>query len=105
MSTVLLAGGATGASTDLGTITGWRFDSQAWLGIKGAPADTGAIARTGDVIKTRCEWKNTTGANVKFGEKTADEMCYSFTIYYPKVKAPAGLWSWALPAATSQCQP
>ncbi len=39
---------------------------------------------------------------VKFGETTVEEMCYSFTMYYPKVQQ--ALWSWALPAVTSTCQ-
>jgi hypothetical protein len=102
MATQLLAGGAGGAASDLGTVTGWSFNSQAWIGIKGAPGETGAITKTNDVIKTRCAWKNTTGAQVKFGEKTSDEMCYSFTVYYPKVQS--AIWSWASPSITSQCQ-
>ena len=61
-----------------------------------------AATKEGDVITTRCAWKNTTGADVKYGEKTADEMCYSFTTYYPRVDS--SLWSWALPAASSTCK-
>jgi hypothetical protein len=38
---------------------------------------------------------------VSFGQDTEDEMCYSFTAYYPKITS-AG-WSWALPAAGSAC--
>jgi hypothetical protein len=102
MKTELLAGGPTGASSDLGTINGWSFDTQAWLPIKGKPGETGVITKANDVIKTRCAWKNPTGADVKFGENTADEMCYSFTVYYPKVQSP--VFSWASPAITSQCQ-
>lgn len=98
MSTELLAGGPSGAATDLGTIKSWDFNTQAWLPI-GGPA--GAVTKTGDVIRTRCMWSNTTGGPVKFGEKTADEMCYSFTAYYPKIASP--VWSWALPSVTSQC--
>jgi Copper type II ascorbate-dependent monooxygenase, N-terminal domain/Copper type II ascorbate-dependent monooxygenase, C-terminal domain len=102
MKTELLAGGPSGASSDLGTMATFSFDTQAWLGIKGAPGETGVITKVNDVIKTRCAWKNTTGQPVKFGENTANEMCYSFTIYYPKVAAP--VWSWATPSVTSQCQ-
>jgi hypothetical protein len=29
-------------------------------------------------------------------------MCYSFTMYYPKITDPR--WNWALPAIYSQCQ-
>ncbi len=87
------AGG--GAEVDLGSSPAFSFDSQAWL-----PID--AVTATNDVIRTTCTWKNTTGAVVKYGEKTEEEMCYSFTVYWPKVKSP--LWSWATPAYTSSCE-
>jgi len=102
MSTQLFAGGASGAATDLGTINGWDFNTQAWLDIKGAGTGGGAVTKAGDVITTRCAWKNTTGGEVKFGEKTADEMCYSFTTYYPRIAS--AIWSWAAPALTSTCK-
>lgn len=101
MSTQLLAGGPTGAATDLGTINAYSFNTQPWLTI-GASGSGGAVINTNDVIKTRCQWKNTTGEPVSFGQNTADEMCYSFTTYYPRIEAP--VWSWALPANVSQCQ-
>ena len=101
MTTQLLTGGA-GAPTDMGTVTGWNFNTQAWLPILGDGTGGGAVTKKGDVIRTSCTWKNTTGAAVSFGEKTADEMCYSFTTYYPRIVAP--YWSWALPAVASQCK-
>lgn len=103
MSTELLAGGPSGPATDLGTIKGWSFNTQAWLPIAGDGSGGGALVKAGDVIRTRCVWNNTTGAEVKFGENTADEMCYSFTAYYPRIDSP--IWSWAAPAITSQCTP
>jgi cytochrome c551/c552 len=99
MSTELLAGGPAGASTDLGTVKSWDFNTQAWLEIKGVG---GAVTKANDVIRTRCAWMNSTGAEVSFGEKTADEMCYSFTAYYPRITST--IWSWAAPALTSTCQ-
>jgi hypothetical protein len=102
MSTQLFAGGAGGAASDLGTIASWSFNTQAWLPIPSPPGQTGIITKTNDVITTRCAWSNSTGVDVPFGEKTSQEMCYSFTVYYPRVAAP--VWSWAIPAATSQCQ-
>lgn len=78
-----------GASTDLGTMLDYDFNAQAWL-----PID--ATTASGDVITTTCGWKNPTGREVKFGESSDEEMCYSFTMYYPRIKSPA--WSWALPA-------
>jgi hypothetical protein len=85
---------------DLGTVDNWSFDTQAWL-----PVDT--TVQTNDVITTTCTWRNGTGASVKFGEKTTEEMCYSFTMYYPKIDAlPGGIpgWSWAFPAIASRCK-
>lgn len=80
---------------DLGTVNAWSFDNQAWLAIDGE-------TKSGDVIRTKCTWTNDTGAPVGFGEKTAEEMCYSFTLYYPKVAS--GVWSWAAPAYASSCK-
>ncbi|MBX3228156.1 MAG: peptidylglycine alpha-amidating monooxygenase [Labilithrix sp.] len=92
MTTTLTRQG--GAPIDLGTMTSYDFNAQRWL-----PID--AVTQSGDVIRTDCSWKNTTGAPVKFGEKTADEMCYSFTMYYPRIAST--LWSWGLPAQTASC--
>ena len=58
--------------------------------------------RAGDTIRTRCVWKNPTDAPISFGQETSDEMCYSFTVYYPRITVP--VWSWAVPAALSSCQ-
>ncbi len=79
-----------GPEVDLGTMPTFSFDSQAWL-----PID--ATTKSGDTIRTKCSWVNGTGEPVGFGEKTADEMCYSFTMYYPRIKA--SVWSWAAPAS------
>jgi hypothetical protein len=85
---------AGGSKVDLGTMETFSFESQAWLPIN-------AVSAAGDVVTTTCSWKNNTGAEVRFGENTADEMCYSFTLYYPRIQLP--LWSWAAPAAISSC--
>jgi hypothetical protein len=98
MSTVLQPGGPSGTApaVDLGTVPNFTFETQAWLPLK-------ATAASGDVITTTCGWTNTTGVEVDFGEKTTDEMCYSFTMYYPRVQASP--WSWAIPALGSTCSP
>lgn len=83
-----------GPNVDLGTIKNFDFNTQAWL-----PID--ATTASGDTITTQCQWKNTTGATVTFGETTADEMCYSFTMYYPRIQSQ--VWSWATPALISNC--
>lgn len=93
MSTTLERSGAT--PVDLGTVTNWSFGTQTWYPIAG---DT----KQGDVIRTKCTWTNDTGAAVGFGEKTSEEMCYSFTMYYPRVTSP--VWSWGAPAYGSTCK-
>lgn len=55
----------------------------------------------GDTIRTRCTWDNTTANAVGFGEDTADEMCFNFVSYYPRIEAP--LWSWLLPSQSASC--
>jgi hypothetical protein len=95
MSTVLERAGSP--DVDLGTVASWSFDTQPWLAI-----DPAGETRAGDVIRTKCTWTNDTGVPVGFGEKTADEMCYSFTMYYPRVTL--SQWSWAAPAAMSNCK-
>lgn len=89
MSTTLTPA-AGGPDVDLGTMSSFSFDAQAWLPVN-------ATTQPGDVIRTRCSWANNTGAPVRFGENTGDEMCYSFSMYYPRIKA--SLWSWAVPAS------
>ncbi len=86
--------GGTGAPIDLGTVPNWDFNTQYWQ-----PLD--ANIKSGDVVKTRCAWKNTTDTDVGFGENTEDEMCYSFTLYYPRIES--NLWSWTLPAYSANC--
>jgi hypothetical protein len=80
---------------DLGTMPAFDFNNQTWLPIN-------ATTATNDVITTTCGWRNTTGESVRFGEETDDEMCYSFTMYYPKVRVP--LFSWVTPSLLSRCQ-
>lgn len=38
----------------------------------------------GDVIRTRCTWKNPTDLPVVFGENTDNEMCFGFVGLLPK---------------------
>jgi DNA-binding FadR family transcriptional regulator/mono/diheme cytochrome c family protein len=83
-----------GGSVDLGSQPNWNFGEQGWIPISD-------VLAPGDVVETRCTWVNTTDQTVGFGETTADEMCFSFTMYYPKITDPA--WNWALPALYSTC--
>jgi hypothetical protein len=91
VNTLRPAGGLP--AIDLGTQSSWDFNSQAWLPIN-------ASAGAGGRVETRCAWTNTTDSVVKFGENTADEMCYAFTMYYPRVPN----MHWAAPAYTSTCR-
>jgi hypothetical protein len=86
---------ASGAPVDMGTDTAWSFSNQPWL-----PID--ATIHTGDVIRTDCAWNNSTDLPVTFGQGTADEMCFSFTAYYPITNPALG---WAAPAETSGACP
>lgn len=91
----LLYPSAGGAPVDLGTMSSFDFNTQAWLPIQ-------AVTAPGDVITTTCGWTNNTGEEVRFGEKTSDEMCYSFTMYYPRITH--SVWSWAAPALLAECK-
>jgi hypothetical protein len=84
----------TAAGVDLGQKNPFSFQSQSWVPVT-------ATLKGGDVVKTRCAWNNTTDTTVTFGENTENEMCYSFTMYYPRLPT---LPSWALPATLSHCQ-
>jgi hypothetical protein len=37
----------------------------------------------GDTVTTVCKYKNDTGATVRFGQNTENEMCFNFALYYP----------------------
>lgn len=75
----------------------------------GASAQDVAVdVAAGDTLRTMCKWQNTTDSSVKFGEGTADEMCFAFLTYYPKIQTQG--FSWIVPSApglsrcTSQTQ-
>lgn len=81
-------------AVDLGKHDTWDFDNQPFMPIN-------ATIKPGDQIQTTCTWNNTTNSTVRFGEYTDDEMCYSFTMYYPRAPSFA---SWANPAFSADCQ-
>jgi cytochrome c551/c552 len=85
---------AGGPELDLGKKDPFDFQSQYWVKVNDQ------VMHTGDVVKTRCVWNNPTDQTVTFGENTENEMCFSFTMYYPRVTS---LPSWAAPAAASTC--
>jgi hypothetical protein len=89
-------GGDGGASVDLGTRPQWDFGNQYYV-------DLDATISAGDTIRTRCVWTNGTTAPVTYGPYTEDEMCFSYTMYYPRVVDPT--WTFLEPADNSQCNP
>jgi cytochrome c551/c552 len=61
----------------------------------------------GDVMRTRCTWKNTSDNRVRFGEGTGDEMCFNFIGYYPAIpdRTIFGLpvFTWVTPSHSASC--
>jgi hypothetical protein len=88
-----LSPGGTGAPVDLGAKPHWDFQAQTYV-----PID--ATLSGGDVVSTRCVWNNPTDKAISFGPYTEDEMCFSFTMFYPRVQSSA---SWMAPAEQSRC--
>jgi hypothetical protein len=86
---------AGGDDISLGAVPNWSFNNQIWY-----PMET--QVSPGDIVHTRCAWQNTTDKPVSFGEYTEDEMCYSFTMYYPSDPT---YKAWLSPALGSQCHP
>lgn len=99
MSTEHLAGG-TGAPTKILDQPAFDFANQANYPVTGT-------VNAGDVIRTRCTWKNPEAATIGFGEGTGDEMCFNFISYYPNIpdKTMLGLplFTWVTPSASAQC--
>jgi hypothetical protein len=86
----------TGTAIDMGTDPRFDFASQFF-----APLPNVKLS-PGDVVETRCIWENPTDRAVTWGENTDDEMCFSFTLYYPKVATKP--WSWGSPAFLSNTE-
>jgi hypothetical protein len=90
----LPAGG--GAAVELTNRDPWDFNTQYWT-----PVST--VIKPGDTVATRCAYKNPGAVDVKWGENTADEMCYAFAAYYPKITS--AQWQWSLPSVGAKCAP
>lgn len=80
---------------DLGSRSPWTYTNQYWT-----PIPPGAVTRVGDSVQVRCAWDNPGGTDVSYGEGAGDEMCSSFTIYYPEVPQP---WASDFPLQRSHC--
>jgi hypothetical protein len=64
-------------------------------------------ATTGDVMRTRCSWKNPSDMPIGFGEGTGDEMCFDFLGYYPNIPDVTlfglPIFTWATPSLNATC--
>jgi hypothetical protein len=61
-----------------------------------APADGSAkdlLMNAGDTITTTCTFDNETAAPISFGEDTQDEMCFFFTLAWPRGQLSNGQFS------------
>jgi hypothetical protein len=85
---------APGGDVDIGSVENWNFDYQSWQQID-------HVLTPGEVVETKCAWRNPHEYGVGFGPSTDDEMCYSFVMYYPRIEDPS--WHWLLPALYSEC--
>ena len=94
MSTTKLHSDGTVAA-DLGTQPTWDFDNQIYIPIS-------ATVSGGDTVRTRCAWRNPHAWPVDAGRGTEDEMCFSFSFYWPKIASTG--FSWMGPALSSKCR-
>lgn len=74
----------------------WDIQNQTWFEID-------QMLHAGDHIATRCKWTNPKDDPIYWGDAAADEMCYAFTMYYPRITDPT--WLWSIPASQSACTP
>lgn len=99
ISTERLPGG-TGAPETVFANPAFNFENQANFPIK-------ATVAPGDVMRTRCTWKNAGDTSLAFGENTGDEMCFDFIGYYPNIpdKTLFGLpvFTWITPSQGATC--
>lgn len=99
MSTERLAGG-NGTPEKIFEQSNFSFEAQANFPITKS-------ATTGDVMRTRCTWKNPGDTTIGFGEGTGDEMCFDFIGYYPNIpdKTLFGLpiFTWVTPSSSASC--
>lgn len=99
MSTHRMAGG-NGTEELLFEQKNFSFEAQA-----NYPVDK--TLHEGDVMRTRCGYKNPSDTTIGFGEGTGDEMCFDFIGYYPAIpdKTLFGLplFTWVTPSLRASC--
>jgi hypothetical protein len=86
-----------GTPVDLGSQPHWSFKTELAFAVS-------ATLAQGDIVQTRCAWANPTDQDVTFGYAANQEMCISYTAYYPKVSS-AQWGSFSTPSETSTCVP
>jgi hypothetical protein len=100
MSTERLPGGANGTPEMIFEQKKFDFENQANFPINASVAP-------GDVLRTRCGWKNGGDTTIGFGEGTGDEMCFDFIGYYPNIpdRTFLGLpvFTWITPSSSAKC--
>ncbi|WP_437926071.1 peptidylglycine alpha-amidating monooxygenase [Sorangium sp. So ce291] len=82
--------------SNLGLADPWNFDNQIWY-------DNDTILRGGDTVRTRCAWDNPGNSAVEFGDRTLDEMCYNFVMYYPSQELESKVGDWTSPTDDVSC--
>ncbi|MBX3234217.1 MAG: hypothetical protein KIT84_40390 [Labilithrix sp.] len=75
--------GGTGPEEDVFSQERFDFENQ-------ANHEIDVKVSAGDVFRSTCVFKNPGDQTIKFGENTADEMCFNFLTYYPLVPDQAG---------------
>jgi hypothetical protein len=76
--TDILRGGDSGPVDPLVEVPHFDFESQTAY-----PRDPPMLLNPGDSIRTTCTYDNPTATEVRFGERTEDEMCFNFIMIYP----------------------
>ncbi|GLC36508.1 hypothetical protein PLESTM_000454600 [Pleodorina starrii] len=70
--------------TELPPVGSKQFYDYNFQSVNPVPLDS-SLLLPGDVLVTTCSYDSTSRTNVtKFGEGTADEMCFNFITYYPR---------------------
>jgi hypothetical protein len=66
----------------------WDFNNQ-----RAYPQDPASMTiQPGDTLRTTCTYKNATGAPIRFGERTENEMCFNFVAVYPITRVTLRQW-------------
>jgi len=76
LRTEILRGGVDNTRRMLVDVPSYSFDAQVQY-------RSDELVMPGDVLETRCTYRNTSDRTVYFGERTEDEMCFNFVLAWP----------------------